>query len=89
MGKLKRFVEVHKVLSLLYLEGITLFDSFGNFTTPDLDKCLKFVSSISEITDCVNIERVLPLAHGVEFKVNLCLMDLLVHVLAVLLNSCF
>ena len=89
MGELKRLIEVHKVLSLLDLEGITLFSSFGEFTTPDLDQCLKFVSSISEIADCVNIERILPLTHGVEFKVNFGLMNLLVDILAVLLNSCF
>lgn len=89
MGELKRLVEVNKVLGLFNLEGVTLFGSFREFSTPDLYKCLKFVSSISEITHSVNIERVLPLAHSIKLKINLGLMYLLVHVLAILLHSCF
>jgi len=56
MSQLKRFVKVDKVLSLFDLQGITFFLGFRKFPSPNFDKCLEFISSISEVSDCINIE---------------------------------
>jgi len=74
---------------LLDFDCISFFDSLGKLASPNLHKCLEFVSSISEISDRVNIERVFSHTHGVFLQVNLTELILFVIVRTIALDAIF
>jgi hypothetical protein len=65
---------------LLDFDCVAFFDSLRELSSPNLHKRLEFVSSISEISDCVNIERVFSHTYSVFLQVNLTELILLVIV---------
>jgi hypothetical protein len=72
---------------LLDFDSVAFFDSLRKLASPNLHKCLEFVSSISEISDRVNIERVFSHTHSVLLQVNLTELILLVIVRTIALDT--
>lgn len=86
MSKLERFEEAHPIfrnLDILLVAALLRFFELGD---PDFDEAFEFVSSISEVPDRINVERVLAHAYSVRFQLLLLDMHLLVDFLAILLD---
>jgi hypothetical protein len=87
MSQLQRLVESHQILSLFNLHRVTFSLSLLELTTPDLDEILVLISSVSEISDCIYVERVLPHADCITLQLYLTLMYCSVYILTILLNT--
>lgn len=87
MCKLKRFVQTHSILCKFNLAEISFCLSLLKFCDPDLDKSFKVVSSISEVSNCIDVEWILSHANGVRFKHLLLDMNLFVDSLAIFFHS--
>ena len=89
VSKLKRLIKVHSVLSDFASFQVALFLSLFEFSDPDFDEALELISSVSEITYSVNVERILTHTDCITLELLLLDMNLLVDSLAVFLDSLF
>lgn len=87
MRKLQRFVQAHSILCKFNLAKISFSLSLLKFGDPDFDKSFEVVSSVSEVSNCIDVEWILSHANGVRFKHLLLDMDLFVDSLAIFFHS--
>lgn len=89
MSKLKRLIKVHSVFGDFASFQVTFFLSLFEFSDPDFDEALELVSSVSEITYSVNVERILTHTDRITLELLLLDVNLLVNSLTVFLYSLF
>ena len=87
VGKLQRLVESDSILGVFSFGDVASFLSSPHFISPCFDKSFEVVSSIAEVSDCVDVEWILTHTDSVRLSFCFCFVNALMSGLTVRFNS--